>query len=917
MGRRGPVAPQKINPMTSITKSIHLSQSPNRIQGRLLVLAGVFLGLYALALSLAPAARARSWEVDYRWNHWLGFLAWVILIIIVDRQSTRYLPDRDPYLLPVAALLSGWGMMTIWRLFPDFGLRQTMWFAITMILFTLGLRLSTQLEFLRRYKYVLLTGGLILTALTLLFGTNPTSLAGPRLWLGCCGVYFQPSEPLKLLLIIYLSAYLADKQPWMKLSSPTPVDGENKQGIEDSSQSRSKSSSLPLLAPILFMTGLTVLLLLVQRDLGTATIFIFLFAVIVYLATERKMVIIMSAFLLLAAGISSYFMFDVVRLRIDAWLNPWLDPSGRSYQIVQSLMAMANGGVGGRGPGMGSPTLVPISHSDFVFSAIVEEGGLAGGIALIGLLMLLAASGLRIALRAPDNFRRFLAAGLTAYLIGQSLLIIGGNIRLLPLTGVTLPFVSYGGSSLLTAYISLLILVLISQSANTNPTPPFNTSLYNRLGIFLLASLFIAALVIGWWTYVRGPDLLERTDNARRAIADRYVRRGDILDRQNVLLVSTEGTLGDYSRVYNFPELGSLVGYSHVVYGQSGLEASLDPYLRGLRGPSGLQVWWNHLVYGQPPPGVDIRLSLDMEIQQKADELLGEHAGALVLLNAGDGELLALASHPTYDPTQLEEIWLELVNDTNTPLLNRALQGQYRPGTALGPFLMAALNAEGRVSQVPEFELSGNLEAELDCATPPADTSWSEVIAAGCTLPQITLSHELGDDASLKLYDDLGLFTVPNVDQNNQQSSALLIIRSPEEVISGRSEFWVSPLQMALAAATLSTGGSQPAIKLASAVNLPETGWMAFPPAGETKQVFSQPNADSIAALLADDNLPIWQIVARTPNEADQVITWYLAGTLPTWTGAPFSMAIILEEDDPQEALAIGQAMMEAALQIK
>ena len=169
--------------MTSITKSVHLTQSPNRIQSRLLVLAGIFLGLYALALSLAPAARAHSWEVDYRLNHWLGFLAWVILVIIVERQSRRHLPDRDPYLLPVAALLSGWGMMTIWRLFPNFGLRQTMWFVIAMILFTLGLRLSTQLEFLRRYKYVLLTGGLILTALTLLFGTNPSSEAGPRLWL--------------------------------------------------------------------------------------------------------------------------------------------------------------------------------------------------------------------------------------------------------------------------------------------------------------------------------------------------------------------------------------------------------------------------------------------------------------------------------------------------------------------------------------------------------------------------------------------------------------------------------------------------------------------------------------------------------------------------------------------------------------
>jgi hypothetical protein len=136
-------------------------------------------------------------------------------------------------------------------------------------------------------------------------------------------------------------------------------------------------------------------------------------------------------------------------------------------------------------------------------------------------------------------------------------------------------------------------------------------------------------------------------------------------------------------------------------------------------------------------------------------------------------------------------------------------------------------------------------------------------------------------------------------------------------VINGQSEFWVSPLQMALAAATLSAGGSQPATQLASAVNLPGTGWTVLPPAGETKQVFSQPNADGIAVLLADDKLPIWQIVARTPNEADQVITWYLAGTLPTWKGAPFSLVIILEEDDPEEALAIGQAMMEAALQVE
>jgi len=878
------------------------------------MLAGIFLGVYALALTLSPAVRMRSWEVDYRWDHWIGYLVWLILIIITDWQTRRHLRDRDQYLLPVAAMLSGWGLMTIWRLYPEFGLRQTMWFAIAMILFCAGLRLPLQLEFLRRYKYVLLTGGLILTAFTLIFGTNPTGSAGPRLWLGCCGFYFQPSEPLKLLLIIFLSAFLAGKKPWLSLASNKPVETENGTEVEHANQS---TSQLSLLAPLIFMTGLTLLLLLVQRDLGTATIFVFLFTVITYLATERKIILIISGFLLALAGLSSYFLFDVVRLRIDAWFNPWIDPSNRSYQIVQSLIAMANGGVGGRGPGMGSPTLVPISHSDFIFSAIVEESGLLGGIALIGLLMLLTASGIRISLRAPDNFRRYLAAGLTAYLIGQSLLIIGGNIRLLPLTGVTLPFVSYGGSSLLTAFISLLLLALISQSGNTNPRAASNPDLYVRFGGVLLGSLAVAALVIGWWTYQRGPALLERTDNARRSIADRFVKRGDINDRKNNPMVKTEGVMGELERAYVYPDLGSLVGYTHPVYGQSGLEASLDPYLRGLDGQSELLVWWNHLIYGQPLPGLDVRLNLDMDLQQKANQLLGDNSGALVLLNAANGEILTLASRPTYEPANIDETWPELVSDADTPLLNRVVQGRYQPGTLLGPFLLAALTAGGEGFDISEFDTTLVGDVEIDCALPITEDTWAAVIAAGCTRAQIELSEELGNESFSELLENLGFFTAPSLGLNDEEIRSPLIIQSPEEVILGQSDFQVSPLQVARAAATLSAGGVMPEPQLAAALNLPESGWTIFPPANGGKQAFSKHDAEVIAGLLADDTLPIWQVVARASNQADQVNTWYLAGTLPSWSGAPFTLVIILEEDLPAEALRIGREMMEAALQIE
>ncbi len=377
-----------------------------QIQSRLLLLAGLFLFLYSTILTLAPAARARSWAVEYRWTHWIGFAVWVIVFFFLHMLIRRRLPEADPYMLPLAAALTGWGILTIYRLVPSFGIRQTIWLLVCGLVFLLALRLSPDLTFLRRYKYMWLTGGLLLTALTLIFGTDPGG-GYEHAWLGCCGVYLQPSEPLKLLLIIYLAAYLADRLPL----SLRP---------------------LPLLAPTVIVMAVALLLLAIQHDLGTAFIFIFLYAIILFIASGKKRVLLISLIGVAIAGIAGYFLFDVVRLRVDAWINPWVDPSGRSFQIVQSLMAVANGGTSGRGPGLGSPTLVPVAISDFIFTSIAEETGLAGTLGLLAIIGFFVARGLRAAMRSPDSFRRILAAGLSAYIGAQSILIIGGNIRLLP-----------------------------------------------------------------------------------------------------------------------------------------------------------------------------------------------------------------------------------------------------------------------------------------------------------------------------------------------------------------------------------------------------------------------------------------------------------------------------------------------------
>ena len=323
-----------------------MQTSPQSTQTRLLTLAGLFLFLYSISLTLSPAVRARAWDTEYRWDHWLGLLVWTAGVFLAHHQTRRFAPNHDPYLFSVVALLSGWGLLTIWRLLPTFGLRQTIWIGLGFIVFTLGLRLPKDLGFLRRYKYLWLTGGLLLTAATLLYGTNPAE-TGPEQWLGCCGIYLQPSEPLKLLLIAYLAAYLADRRQLPITSQPV--------------HQFTSQPLLPLLAPTLVMAGLALLLLVVQRDLGTASLFMIIYATMIYLGTGHQRLVLFSLVGIVGMALAGYGLFDLVRLRVDAWLNPWADPAGRSYQVVQSLIAIAAGEIFGRGPGLGNPGLVPLA----------------------------------------------------------------------------------------------------------------------------------------------------------------------------------------------------------------------------------------------------------------------------------------------------------------------------------------------------------------------------------------------------------------------------------------------------------------------------------------------------------------------------------------------------------------------------
>lgn len=430
----------------------YLEVQAERIQRQeraLLVLGGLFLFLNLLTLT-GGRDEIRPLEVAVP-------LLWTACMALAHLVLSHLYPIHDPILLPLAGTFAGWGVVLMDRLAPALLGQQLTWLVVATLGLVAVVLLPPDLRWLRRFRYTWLTLGLVLLAATLILGVNPLG-AGPRLWLNLGGLYFQPSEFLKLLLVVYLASYLHEKRELLlemeeHPSSVLPL------------PAFMRSTHFPYLVPLLVMWGLSVILLIWQRDLGAASLFFIVFLGMLYLASGQARYLIAGLVLLLIGGLLGYALFDVVRLRVDAWLNPWPETRTRAFQIVQSLYAIAAGGVLGQGLGLGAPTLIPVAHSDFVFAALTEEFGLAGAFAVIAGFAILVVRAARAALLAHTAFRTLLAGGIALVFGAQALIIMGGNIRLIPLTGVTLPFLSYGGSSLLVSFIMIGLLIQVSTDA--------------------------------------------------------------------------------------------------------------------------------------------------------------------------------------------------------------------------------------------------------------------------------------------------------------------------------------------------------------------------------------------------------------------------------------------------------------------
>lgn len=412
----------------------------------LLITPALFLGL-----GLFHVALARPGSVDGNEVRMVGAVLGFFLAahaVLIWRH-----PGADQLLLPLTAMLSMVGLVITGRLtvlIPDLLARQSLWMGIGLLLLMAIVALMPEVLTLQSYKYTAAVLGLLLVAVTFVLGVDPNG-SGARLWIGAGSALFQPSEVLKVLLVIFLAGYLEDKRELLTWSS--------------TSAGWLRLPPLPYLGPLVVMWAVSMLLLVGQRDLGATLLFYAVFLAMLYVASSRPVYLLGGLLAFVAGAFVAYLAFSHFQVRVDVWLNPWARSQEEGYQVVQSLVALASGGLIGEGLGYGYPGFVPAIHTDFVIAVIGEELGLAGTLGVVALYMLLVYRGARIALDARHGFTTLLATGLTSIVGIQAVVILAGTIKLIPVTGITLPFISYGGSSIITNFMIIALLLRISSES--------------------------------------------------------------------------------------------------------------------------------------------------------------------------------------------------------------------------------------------------------------------------------------------------------------------------------------------------------------------------------------------------------------------------------------------------------------------
>ena len=751
----------------------------------------------------------------------------LMIAFLASHLAIRKLsPNADPAILPIVFALSGIGIAFITRIDADLASKQVIWLFVGVIAMVATLLLVKHLDKVAQYKYTLMIIGIILL-LSPMLPVVGSEIYGSRIWLSIGGLSFQPGEIAKIFIVRFLAAYLSQNREMLSVFTV-------KVGPFHLPDMRT-------LLPLLIMWGISMIIVVGEKDLGSACVVFLVFLTMLYVATGKKSYVVFGVLLTGLGLVAAYFLFSHVQVRVETWLDPFADANGTGYQIVQSLFSMADGGMFGVGIGRGMAVQIPVVESDFIFACIAEEAGFLGASALLLLFLCLAIRGLVTAARAKSDISSLIAVGATAILVVQAFIIVGGVTKFIPLTGLTLPFVSQGGSSLLAGFILVALLLRAGDEGtglgtevtqSTSAISGFGVlgrvSLGKRITHVVVVACASFALLIANLTMVmivQAEEYQNMPNNNHTIAQQAKTERGTISTSDGVILAQSvkDEETGYYTRKY--PQgtfAANVVGYASDQYGTSGIESSCNDILLG---KSNYANWSDYInaAAGISSSGNDVELTIDSTVQQAAESALEGYNGACVVLDPNTGAVLAMASSPTYNPNKIGKAMSQ--TDGESGLFNRATQALYIPGSTFKIVSLATALENDIADTNDEFKSPGSMEIGGEKVRNFDGNDYGTITLARATeLSSNTvfgqLGTKIGADLLVKSSENFGLnqeidfdlpvstSLMPNPDEMTEWETAWSAIGQPVGQHESPAGPQVTVLQMAMVGAAIANEGT-------------------------------------------------------------------------------------------------------------
>ena len=645
----------------------------------------------------------------------LGVPAAILVAFVIAHLAVRkFASNADPALLPIAFALSGIGIAFVTSLAPNLAVGQVMWLFVGVACMVLVLVFVRNLDKIVNYKYTLMIIGFLLLLSPLVPGLGQ-EIYGSRIWLSIGSYSFQPGEIAKIVIVLFLAGYLAQNREMLSVFTwrVGPF----------------RLPDIRTLLPLLLMWGIALVIVVFEKDLGSALVFFFVFLVMLYVATGKKVYLVIGLGLIAIGGVGAFMAFGHVQVRVNTWLDPFADAQNTGYQLTQAIYSIADGDLFGVGIGRGLADQIPVVESDFIFAAIAEEIGLLGAAGVLLLFLCFAVRGFVTAARAKSDVSSFVAVGLTSMIVLQAFIVVGGVTRLIPLTGLTLPFISQGGSSLLASFIIVGFLLRCGDEgtgvgeevASATSSLHANSvlgrvSLGKRLNHSMLLCSTLFALLVGNLTLIMvvQADYYQSMPGNNHTLAkESRTERGTIATYDGTVLArSVKQEDGTYEREYPAGDLAShVVGYTSSQFGTSGIE---DAYNDTLKGTENFASWTDVLnsLAGIGTPGNDVTLTINSKIQQAAQDALAGRKGACVVMDPDTGAILAMASAPTYDVGDIETVLGQAATDTSgdSTLINRATGALYAPGSTFKIVTLATALEDNVAKEDTVFSSPGTMK---------------------------------------------------------------------------------------------------------------------------------------------------------------------------------------------------------------